>query len=72
MQREQRYRSVPEGAAGVRSSGQRTMSDWLQQLKSDSIAPPLSFGNEALRYFAKRDLLGGRVGPVDRLWQLPE
>ena len=48
------------------------MSHWLQQLKYDPIAPLLSSGNEALRYFARRDLLGERVGPVDRLWELPE
>jgi len=48
------------------------MSHWLSQLKQDPIAPLLSSRNEALRYFARRDLLGERVGPVDRLWQLPE
>ena len=43
-----------------------------KQLKYDPIAPLLSSENEALRYFARRDLLGERVGPVSRLWQLPE
>jgi hypothetical protein len=48
------------------------MDHWLSQLKYDPIAPLLSSGNEAIRYFARRDLLGERVDPVDRLWQLPE
>jgi Prenyltransferase and squalene oxidase repeat len=48
------------------------MANWLRQLKSDPIAPLLASGNEALQYFAKRDLLGEQVGPVNYLWQLPE
>ena len=48
------------------------MESWRKQLRYDPIPPLLSSGNEALRYFAQRDLLGERVGPVSRLWQLPE
>jgi hypothetical protein len=48
------------------------MSHWLKQLKYDPLPPLVSSENEGLRYFARHDLLGERVGPVDRLWQLPE
>jgi hypothetical protein len=48
------------------------MDNWRRQLKHDPLPPLLSSGNEALQYFAKRDLLGERVGPVHRLWHLPE
>ena len=48
------------------------MDNWQRQLKFDPIAPLLSSGNEALQYFTKRDLLGDPVGPVSRLWELPE
>jgi len=48
------------------------MDNWRRQLKFDPMPPLLSSENEVLRYFAKRDLLGDPVGPVDRLWQLPE
>ena len=48
------------------------MGNWREQLKFDPIPPLLSSGNEALQYFARRDLLGEQSGPVDRLWQLPE
>jgi hypothetical protein len=44
---------------------------WRKQLRSDPIPPLLSSGNEALEYFVRRDLLEERVGPIDRLWQLP-
>ena len=48
------------------------MKNWQKQLKYDSLPPLLSSRNEALQYFARRDLLGERVGPVSQLWQLPE
>jgi hypothetical protein len=48
------------------------MDNWQRQLKFDPIAPLLSSGNEALRYFTRRDLLGDPVGPVSRVWELPE
>ncbi len=47
-------------------------ANWRKQLKFDPLPPLLSSGNEALQYFAGRDLLGEQVGPVTRLWQLPE
>ena len=48
------------------------MANWRSQLKHDPLPPLLSSGNEALQYFARRDLLGQRVGPVSQLWELPE
>ena len=51
---------------------QRSMDNWRKRLKHDPLPPLLSSGSEALRYFAKRDLLGEQVGPVSQLWQLPE
>ena len=47
------------------------MADWREELKHDPVAPLLASGNEAVAYLARRDLLGERVGPADRLWHLP-
>lgn len=48
------------------------MNTWRKQFKVDPLPPLLSSSNEAVQYFARRDLLGERVGPVSQLWQLPE
>ena len=48
-----------------------TVGNWRQQLKFDPISPLISCADEALQYFARRDLLGEQVGPVQRLWTLP-
>ena len=48
------------------------MENWRKQFRFDPLPPLLSSGNEALQYWARRDLLGESVGPVHRLWQLPE
>jgi hypothetical protein len=48
------------------------VDNWRQQFKLDPIPPLLSSADEALQYFARRDLLGERVGPVQRLWNLPQ
>lgn len=48
------------------------MAEWRRRLKYDPLPRLLASGNEALRYFVQRDLLGEKVGPVRRLWQLPE
>jgi hypothetical protein len=48
------------------------MDTWRQQLKFDPIPPLLSSADEALQYFVRRDLLAELVGPVQRLWNLPE
>ena len=47
------------------------MKNWQKQLKCDPLPPLLSSRNEALQYFARRDLLGEPIGPVSQLWQLP-
>jgi hypothetical protein len=48
------------------------MKTWQSSLSYDPLSPLLSSGNEALIYFARRDLLNEEVGPIERLWQLPE
>jgi hypothetical protein len=47
------------------------MENWRRRLTFDPISPLLSFGDEALQHFVRRDLLGEDVGPICRLWQLP-
>ncbi|HSD85787.1 MAG TPA: adenosine deaminase, partial [Anaerolineae bacterium] len=47
------------------------METWRKQFKFDPLPPLLSSNNEAVQYFAHRDLMGKRVGPVNQLWQLP-
>jgi len=48
------------------------MGNWQKHLKHDPLPPLLASRNEALQYFASRDLVGEQVGPVSQLWQLPE
>ncbi len=48
------------------------MESWQRQLRFDPIPALLSSGNEAQQYFVRRDLLQEQVGPISRLWQLPE
>jgi hypothetical protein len=48
------------------------MNNWLDRLKFDPLTPLLSSGSEALEYFTCRDLLEEQVGPIQRIWQLPE
>jgi hypothetical protein len=47
------------------------MESWQKQLRFDPIPTLLSSGNEPLKYFVKRDLLGEDPGAVSQLWQLP-
>jgi hypothetical protein len=47
------------------------MDKWRQQFRSDPIPSLLSYPDEALQYFVRRDLLGEQAGPVQRLWNLP-
>ena len=49
----------------------RTFLTWQNCLKFDPLSPLLSSGNQAISYFARRDLLDEDPGPVSRLWQLP-
>jgi hypothetical protein len=48
------------------------MENWRKQLKFDPLPPLFSSGNEALCYFARRDLLDEKVEPVESLWHLRE
>ena len=48
------------------------MDNWRKQLQFDPIAPLLSSGDQALRYFVRRDLMGEQVGAANSLWCLPE
>jgi len=45
---------------------------WRERLNHDPVPPLLSGESEALTYFVRRDLLEESVGPVSRLWELPE
>ncbi|MGB7539657.1 MAG: prenyltransferase/squalene oxidase repeat-containing protein [Anaerolineales bacterium] len=48
------------------------MKSWRAQFRYDPIPPLLASGEEALQYFVRRDLLGERTDPIDRIWELPE
>ncbi len=48
------------------------MATWREGPRFDPLPPLLSAGSQAVRYFARRDLLGERTGPVSQLWELPE
>jgi len=50
----------------------QTVDNWLKQLRVDALPALEASGNEALLYFVRRDLLGEAVGPVERLWELPQ
>jgi len=45
---------------------------WMKQLRFDPVSELFSSNNEAISYFVKRDLLGEKVEPIDRMWRLPE
>jgi hypothetical protein len=47
------------------------MHIWRRKLRFDPIPALLNSGDEALRYFVRRDLLEEDAGPICRLWQLP-
>lgn len=44
---------------------------WQRTLKFDPLQPLLSSNDEALIYFARRDLLGEEPGAVQQLWTIP-
>lgn len=48
------------------------MNPWQKQLHFNPIPPLLQADDEALRFFVRRDILEEDVGPVDRLWSLPQ
>ena len=47
------------------------MNAWRKSFRFDPLPPLLNCGDAAVKYFARRDLLDERVGPVSALWQLP-
>lgn len=47
------------------------MQTWRNPLTFDPLPPLLAANNEAIRYFARRDLAGEDIAPVETLWQLP-
>jgi len=47
------------------------MQNWRKQFKFDPLPPLLAANNEAIRYFARRDLAGEDVALVETRWQLP-
>ncbi|MBN1477748.1 hypothetical protein JXA47_13430 [Candidatus Sumerlaeota bacterium] len=48
------------------------MGDWARSLRVDPLPALLASGDEALRHFVRRDLLGVRGESTERLWDLPE
>lgn len=47
------------------------IDDGTPVFRYDPVAPLLSSAHEPIRYWARRDLLRARVGPVDGLWDDP-
>jgi len=45
---------------------------WLSELRYDPVEALTASGDEAVNYFARRDLLGEDPGPVEDVWGLPE
>ncbi len=48
------------------------MERWRRRFNFDPISPLTSSGNEAVRYFARRDLLGEKTELIRYVWRLPE
>jgi hypothetical protein len=46
------------------------MGNWFDTFKYNPLPPLLNSSNEALRFFAKRDLLGEEAGSIEALWEL--
>jgi hypothetical protein len=45
--------------------------NWKKRLQFDPVPVLLTSSDEALRYFANRDLLEKNPGPIEELWKLP-
>jgi hypothetical protein len=45
---------------------------WIHGLTTNPLPALLAWKEPALVYFVQRDLLAANVGPVERLWELPE
>ena len=48
------------------------MATWTDRLKHDPIKPLANCAYPAIRYYARRDLLGEEVEPIQTLWTLPD
>ena len=48
------------------------METWSHRLRVDPLPTLRASSNEAIQYFARRDLLGEEAGPVESLWELPQ
>jgi hypothetical protein len=48
------------------------MENWREELRVDPMPVLISSSNKAIEYFARRDLLGKKVEPIETLWELPE
>ena len=48
------------------------MADWLSQFNYNPIKPLFDSGNDAIIYFAKRDLLEEKIESIKYIWELPE
>ena len=48
------------------------MAKWGRILQYDPVTPLVTAGNDALTFFARRDLLDEDPGPVESLWTLPD
>lgn len=48
------------------------MKQWLKHLHHNPITPLLESGNEAVRYFARKDLLHADVAPIQNIWNMRE
>ena len=47
-------------------------AEGMKRLRRDPLAPLLATENVALRFMARRDLLGEPLAPVDALWESPD
>jgi hypothetical protein len=48
------------------------MQTWWERLRHDPVAPLVNCAYPAIRYYARRDLLGEKVEPIQTLWGLPD
>ncbi len=48
------------------------METWRRKLIFDPLPPLITAENEAIRYYARRNLLGEVVPPIASLWELNE
>jgi hypothetical protein len=54
------------------NQGRQPVGTWSHRLRVDPLPTLRASSNEAIQYFARRDLLGEEAGPVESLWELPQ